>query len=585
MLRRDFMATHMVFLNLILTIVLTVAVLFYRYIYPKKHLNLFFLLLIISIIPVVSILRQGSYESGDINYHATFAMSFFQSLKEGNIIPRWASNLNSTYGYPLFVFIYPLPFYLVSIFRLFGFSYIGSVKVFLIFAYILSGIFTYLWAKTELSEKGAFITAIFYIFAPYHLIDLHMRTDVGEVIALTILPLCLFFIKKYSKNKTFLAMFLASIALALLVLSHNAISYISFPFLLIYSIFSWKTNNDFKRVIKAIQPFLLSLCYSAFFWIPALYEIKFTYIDKTAVMYSFPSIISYLYSPWRYGLLFQGPYGELATILGYAQIIIIILSIIFLIKGIIFKKRRLLILSLVVFLLYFLLMQKVASPLYKIIPLLKHIQFPYRILSIISLIISLIAGIFIDNLVLKYTNKIVIIIFLAVTLPTILNWGARKLIPEYNDNFLIKKLTEGPNYGEGFPHAIPKWVDYNNPWQIKIPENHLEIIQGKGDVNETLRTSTAHRYLVNAETDLQLKENTYYFPGWIVMVDNVKQQINYENKQYPGIITFNLKKGIHYINVVFQDTLDRQMAFILSAGSFLLTIFYYEKLMLSLKKK
>src|SRR3990167_11280779 len=114
----------MVVVNIISSLLLFGGVLIYRYIYPKKKINLFFLLILISILPIISIFRIGTYESGDFNIHIYRIMSFYDSLKEGILIPSWAAELNATYGNPLFIFNYSLPYYLISLFHFLGISFI-----------------------------------------------------------------------------------------------------------------------------------------------------------------------------------------------------------------------------------------------------------------------------------------------------------------------------------------------------------------------------------------------------------------------------------------------------------------------------
>ena len=164
----------MVFINIMSSLALLGGLLFYKFIFPKKKINLFFLLILISILPIISIFRNGDYESGDFNIHIYRIMSFYDSLKEGIIMPSWAAELNATYGNPLFIFNYSLPYYIISLFHFIGISFISSMKLYLGLTLYLSGIFMYLWIKELTGNKlAAFTSAIFYIFNPYHLIDVH----------------------------------------------------------------------------------------------------------------------------------------------------------------------------------------------------------------------------------------------------------------------------------------------------------------------------------------------------------------------------------------------------------------------------
>ncbi|TSC84065.1 MAG: putative membrane spanning protein [Microgenomates group bacterium Gr01-1014_16] len=77
-------------------------------IFKFKPRNLIILLLL-SLLPLYSLLNKGVYESGDLAINVFKSMEFYTSLSEGNIFPGWAGRLNAAYGYPLFNFTYPLP--------------------------------------------------------------------------------------------------------------------------------------------------------------------------------------------------------------------------------------------------------------------------------------------------------------------------------------------------------------------------------------------------------------------------------------------------------------------------------------------
>src|SRR3989344_6533128 len=92
---------HMVFISLISLVLYLSIISFLRFVYPKSKIPYPILLLRFSLLPIISIFREGSYESSDINIHIVRTMAFYKSLAEGVLIPRWAGELNATYGYPL----------------------------------------------------------------------------------------------------------------------------------------------------------------------------------------------------------------------------------------------------------------------------------------------------------------------------------------------------------------------------------------------------------------------------------------------------------------------------------------------------
>ena len=266
---------RMVFVSLVATFVYLTFLLLLK-IYRKKPLSNILILLGFSTLPIISILRQGSYESGDLTINIVKLMSFYKALTDGQLIPRWAGDLNATYGYPNFIFAYPLPYYLGSFYHFLGLNFLNSLKLVLITSYITSGIAMYLWLKNHVTKEAAFFGAIFYLFAPYHLVDMHFRVDIGEMLAFVFLPLSLSLINGVKERNAFIWKFLTGLCIAALILSHQAVSLLGIPFLFLYSILITK-KKKMKNLLNSFFPFILGLLFSAYYWIPVLLEGKFTH--------------------------------------------------------------------------------------------------------------------------------------------------------------------------------------------------------------------------------------------------------------------------------------------------------------------
>lgn len=495
-------------------------------------------------------------------------MSFFESLKDGNLMPRWSSQIIYGYGYPLFLFAYPLPYYLASLFHVLGFTFINSLKIILAFSFIASGITMYLFIKEELKNKySAFISSIMYLFSPYHLVDLHFRVSIGETIAFAVLPFCFFALKKMSYSKTFFWFMASTISFSLLILSHQAISLASLPFIFAYCVYLWITQN--RREVKYIALYLFSLTYgmilSSFYWLPLIMESKYINLFSKGTI-SFIQFSELIYSPWRWGFLFQGPKGELSFIVGYAQWFIILLSILLFSKKMKekFKERNLYLISIISFFILLLLTQSFSAPIWTAVPLLNGFQFSYRLLLLISFFVSVIAGIVVKNIAYKWFFTALCLIAISTT---ILNWGNRKTIPELNDQTIQYE----------FPVSMTKvgdsttiWVDSNkfNSDQRLVP--HIIVFQGTATISETFRNSIKHDYLINVLSEkASFKENTLYFPNWTVKVNGNPYPFTFKDTSSPGIITFKLNKGTYRVQVSFMDTNVRKISSIVSVLSFI----------------
>lgn len=546
----------MIIIDVIASMLLIAGLVLYKRMFPKKRVNLLFLLLLISFLPLISILRPGMYESGDLSIHVKIAMQFFENLKQGNIIPVWIETGCSGYGCPSFIFIYLLPYYFISFFHLFGFSFIDSAKITIAVSFIFSGLGMFYWIKEELGEKPAFVAAVFYLFAPYHLIDLHFRVSIAELVSMAILPFLFLSTKRFIETKLLSYFIYTSILFVLLIISHQVTSLASLPLLLIYGFGVWFRNRrkNIKGFILMFFPYIAGLLLSAFYWIPILVENRYTiYASENPI--TFHAFQDFLYSPNKFGFLFQGRMGELYTSLGYTQWLVIIIGLYILLRRKVRGREKVLLPGcLSIFFILFLMMQSFTKPIWEIVPIIKNFQFSWRLLVEAIIAVSIIAAIVVKT----YPNRRFFIILCFITIAyTILNWGNRKVVPQVND-----KVFENQTIYEEIPGYVdvltPIWVDIHKPWIGVPPKKHIDILSGKAEIIELSRLINRHEYIISAKTSTEIKENTFYFPGWRLLLNNKEVNIDYKNKDFPGVITFKVNKGLYKAELIFADTVDRK---------------------------
>jgi len=555
-------------INLTVFVIFIIFMLGYKHFYPKRKINFLILLITISIIPILSIFRPGVYESGDFTIHIYRTMDFYASLSEGNLIPSWAENLNATYGYPLFLFNYTLPYYLISLFHSISFSFIFSLKIFLALSFILSGIFMYLFGKTIFNSRFAsFTAAIFYLFAPYHLITLHFKVSIGEISVFTIIPLFFLFIQKFLKTKRTVFLLLSGLTFAMLMLSHVVIALFTGAIGFFYLLFFFK-EKLLKKIFFIVPIYLIGLLISAYNYLPTLIykDYLLTGISKLSTI-GFPSILDLLYSPWRIGFLFQGPRGEISNLIGYSQLFIIVITIYLLIKKqklinkFVYMRFWFIALLIVLF-----LITPYSKFIWDNLPLL-NLAGAHRLLILLTFCISILSGYFVLNV--KDRKYIYVIIFFTIFY-TILNWGNRGLIPNITDENLRNNLPLSTAQGEGHFYANTKWANVNKPWFSNIPIKHLEILSGKGEITQEKRNTTFHSYNFVATTSVVAKENTLFFPGWITYLDGKPIKTSVDNS---GVITFKIPSGTHNLNLIYEDIFPYNIIKVISLVSFLALIF------------
>lgn len=548
--------------NIASSLVLLIGILFYRFIFPKKRINLFCLLMLISILPVLSIFRTGTYESGDFNIHIYRIMSFFDSLREGNLIPSWAGQLNANYGYPLFIFNYTLPYYIVSFFHFIGLSFIASLKIFLASTYVLSGIFMYLFAKRLFKNKfAAFTASIFYLFTPYHVIDLSFKIGVGELLTFTFIPLIFLSLHElFIKQRTYYFAF-GILSSSWLIMSNALIAFFVGGLILAYVLFlTLNKAVNIKYLLLSASLVTLALISSLFVLIPPFLFNDVLGIKNTPLIIGYsPTLIDLLYSPWRGGFLFQGHYGEISNLIGYTQIFIILIVFYLIISRKVSEEYRGNVLFWFIAIIFI---------IFLIIPssrfLWEYFSFAkaagaHRLLLLLTFCISILSGYMV---IIFEKNKLFIWIIILITIgSTILNWGHRRVIPEINDSVLRSNLWKSTSEGEGHYYANTKWADVKNPWFSNLPKDRIEIITGVGKAKDVIRTSTVHTYLMRAQSPLQIQENTLYFPGWKGFIDGKEIALYPSDK---GIIRASIPSGNRLLVIKYEDILAYKIIKIIS---------------------
>ena len=80
----------------------------------------------------------------------------------------------------------------------------------------------------------------------------------------------------------------------------------------------------------------------------------------------------------------------------------------------------------------------------------------------------------------------------------------------------------------------------------------VEVIGGEASIDNHKQSGHRQTYVIHAETEAQIVNNTQYFPGWRVYIDGEKAPIEFQDNNWKGKITYRVSPGIHDIVVVFE---------------------------------
>jgi len=545
-----------------------------------------------------------------------------RALRDGQFPVRWVQDLGYGFGYPIFNFYSPLPYYAGSIFVILGLDTLAATKLMFVIGILLSGIFMYLLAREFWGELGGLVSGLFFMYAPYHAVQVYIRGSVGEFWALAFIPLVfLGFYKvfrhsvddpnlidqrairqladKNQKSKPQIEIkkriwgwiVIGSVGYAGVILSHNITALMLTLFLGVVIICCLCYTIKSKKLLTSCFLLLISflgLSLSAFFWLPAIFEAKFVNIGS--LIQGTNNFRLHFLCPWQ---LWDSPWGFGGSTLGcdfdgmsfkVGKIhLLTALAALFLLFSKEKIKKRVIPLSASLpvvmafcFLLSAFLTTEYSKFVWEAITPMAYIQYPWRFLVFIIFSVSLLAGAVISWFK-NYRLKLFTLDLSASSLQTglllfaLLFYNAKYFQPQkYLDVEAVSYTNE-----ENIKWTTSKISDEYLPQNFPIPKESSEIVREKllvpslAVVSELEIKSQKYNFTINSPKEIQVLVNTAYFPGWQAFVD--KKISDFLVKD--GKMVFIVLPGEHKVAIVFGNTPVRSLGNTISLLSFALLVF------------
>ena len=93
------------------------------------YLGVLFFSIIISIPLLIPYLHSGYFPTHDGEWAVVRLSDMFREVRDFQFPPRYSGNLNFGYGYPLFNFAYPFPYYIGIVIHMLGFGFVDTIKI------------------------------------------------------------------------------------------------------------------------------------------------------------------------------------------------------------------------------------------------------------------------------------------------------------------------------------------------------------------------------------------------------------------------------------------------------------------------
>lgn len=553
----------------------------------KKKIFWFILVFLITIPAFVSLFKPGYYNMHD-DMQMIRQLEMEKCLKDGQIPCRWVPDLGYLYGYPLFNFYPPMPYFVGQLFRFIGLSFVWSVKMTAVVQIILSGMFMFILASSIFGKLGGLISAVFYIYAPYHAVNIYVRGAMNEAWAAVFFPLIFYFSRKFILKKNIWSAIGLAISFAGLFLSHNPMVLIFTPFFLLWCLFWFLSISRKSLVNKIIWLFfsgIFALCLSAFFTLPALLETKYVQINSMFIGYYHFSVHFatfkqlFISNFWGDGPSVWGPNDGLSFMIGYAHWILPSLLFLYFIFDIIRTKKikrdylLIIILTIFGFISAFMIHNK-STFLWLIFTPIQKIQFPWRFLNITVFFFSLAVGILpliLSNIFKNKKINLAIIIFcLAVVFGINVNYFHALKSGPITDQQKFSGLAWTNQITSGIYDYLPKTARIA---ALGPAQNYIDEITPKNDKNKIFGEKKGTDWLffnITLNKPSRVTVAQMAFPNF--EIKDKGKIIKYDIEPELGRIVLSLSEGDHQIYIKLRNTPIRTISDYLSLTAWVLLI-------------
>ncbi len=542
----------------------------------KYFLNKYWwILLFVLISPTTfSLLVPGYYGASD-DLHIAWLFEMDRTLRAGQIPPRFVPDLSFGFGYPLFNFVFPLPFYFGEMFHLLSLNFVDSIKAVFALSLFTSGFAMFFLLREFVGRLLSLAGALIYIYAPYRAVDIYVRGAIGETVAFIFLPLIILSIIKITKQKRNLKWIgICALSVGGLILSHNISAYMFIPFALLFCLTRLiNVRFSLKPLVETFFGFFLGLLVSIYFWLPAItesrlmkYDTVFNFADH------FPSLLQLFKPYWGYGASVPGPYDGISFFLGLPGIFAFITGILLLIslwKKTSLTEKSLLIWAILSLLIAIFLMNFRSSFIWSNFPFFPYFQFPWRFLMLTTFFLPFFI---IPFKFFKYSNLAgIILIFLTILIS--FNYFRPEDFLGRTDEYYLKRYIPYPKANTEYQDTQEEYLRL--PKETSVRPNKLYPIVSYSDlkiINTRKNSEFNYLFLLESSNSGILRFNKYFFPGWVAQLNNNPTKIIPGEKF--GEITVKIPAGKSKIRIYFTEIPWKVALDIVSIISLITALFF-----------
>jgi hypothetical protein len=223
-------------------------------------------------------LFHGSPSGHDVDFHLYSWLDVLAQWKQGIFYPRWAAMAHFGSGEPRFIFYPPLSWTLgATIAAILPWKFAEAVYIWM--ALVAAGSCMFLLARRWFDRRDAIFAAALYTANPYHLVIVYWRSAFAELLASCLVPLLLLAVLKVGE-RGWRAVAPLSLVLAAAWLTNAPAAVMIHYSLALLLLFQAVEVRSLRPLFVGAAAVALGACLAAVYLWPAIYEQKWIEIAR-----------------------------------------------------------------------------------------------------------------------------------------------------------------------------------------------------------------------------------------------------------------------------------------------------------------
>lgn len=523
------------------------------------------LVILIGIAALIPAIWRGIPYGPDLPAHMRNTLSFHQSLQQGDPYQSWLSESNGGYGDPSMRLYPPAIHYLFALSRAITGNWYAAVLLAFTLLSVACSLGVYFFARSFCAPRVAVWASLFYAFAPFHANELYQSALLAEYAGGAALAFAFGFTERVLRRGRARDVAGLAISFALLIYTHIPLTMLGALALAAYACLRVERKNFWRMTGKLALAAGLSVLTGALYWTTLVAEHAWVKGDTVEPGERYNYALNFLFRSFSQ----DEPRNWWINIVALGTLALLWPALILLRRHASAqteerKSRRALIL-LVGF--SFLMATPLSLPVWKIIPKLGSIEFPWRWLAVTSVVgaVALAAAVpfwmekartRLRPLALIVAGSILIALAFAVSHP--MRGALFMARPQF------EAMLDSLPGSKGFEDGMPVWANA----APRRMTSEVEADQRAVSINSW--NSERREFQVTEGEAVEARVRTFYHPHWKVTTGS---GAGLETRPADdGALLFSLPPETAVVTLEFREPLRvRISAFASLAG--LLSIF------------